>query len=694
MKKKNKPVRRGNIVNLTPSGVSVGIKKFEKSKSLGDFLGILNIVAQTSIKCDFVFDCWEDYVGEIIDKNPLPIFLDWIGCLRFIKENTQTNPQSDLNETDFNANDESIHNSNISSSAKSIVEAVAQDGISFDEIGNRFHDSDFTSGIFMAAWPFEDLLKEHAGIDEAARLISSYMNALYSDEGIKEGLIIVQQKGLVEFVKNKLLPWIFQGNKDDFETYTFIIGILIGEINPLDPDTFPTGFSFLKIAQVIPSLTPKFFSLFVEVLTDEIGIDLPYSKLPKNESNAIQKLLDTMLGYDGITAESFNSISCIYCWSNFEIEIPIMQNAIDRFIAMRRNDPYGPSPISWDIAWSIRENISRICSTSNITLERHDLAYLIAPTWPSEYGWLGGFSYDNVWSGEEAGFPKTGIMRKNIYLTVFDCALNEGWYEFANACLAFFLFSQPLYCQNQLFIYDDWPNFSEKLHKASKLPGFDKVREAARFAIDCIISNEKYNKIDALNLEGWANKTTNTKNLSKENPVEFYNKIQDELIESLGESVWNNTNLITRRQLQDAEKQWSAMHSHLGRGVHDFGSLAISYIKPIEVELRNRLLPILQTKEYDNYRRSQGRLPEKNPTLGTLLHLLNDFKKLPTSFQEKIKQSGIGIYSDRVLLKQLFELLNLRNKAAHSDSFIATDIVELRGLLYDKQTLKRFFELI
>ncbi|MGD0962209.1 MAG: hypothetical protein ABSB19_20555 [Methylomonas sp.] len=695
-KKKNNQTKINNVVSLIPSELNFCINKFEKSKSLVEFLEILTVVAQTSVNCDFIYKYWDIYVDQLVCKNPQNVVLDWIGCLHFLSNEVHISEKSALSDENYSDFDQEYHDINISSIAKDIALAYAEEGGEFYKIGDWTNDTDYPYGIFMAAWPLSDILTEHPDINEAAKLISSYMDALYIAEKPDDDIVLVKQYGLIDFLKNRLLPWVFNDEFDKQIVYKLILEIMNHEIKPLEPDTYPLGFSFLEIAKLIPVLPPKLFCTFVEVFTNGININLPSSKLSEIEKISIKTLLDAMLGYAGITVNSFNSITCIYIWSYFIIDKEILNLAISRLTNIRRSDPYGYSPITWDMGWCIRENISRICEVANIALDHHEIAYLIAPTNPNEYGFLGGFSCDKVWIGEEfldTNYPYVGIMRTKIYCTVIDCALNEGWYEFANACLAFFIFSQPIYCNNKLFI-NDWAVFSKRLLKGSSLPSFERVRVAVRFAIDRIVSEEKYNKIDVLNLEYWAKDSTDNKNLPFISPIPIYNKIQHDLIEYFGENLWNKINIITKRQLQDAEKQWSAMHGHLGRGVHDFGSLAISFIKPIEVELRTRLQPILQSVEYINFRQVQGRNIEKNPTFGTLLHLLNDFHKLPKALQEKIKELGIRIHTDKDLLTNLFDLLKLRNEAAHSAGFTASDIVKLRGLLYDKQILKRFFNLM
>ena len=143
--------------------------------------------------------------------------------------------------------------------------------------------------------------------------------------------------------------------------------------------------------------------------------------------------------------------------------------------------------------------------------------------------------------------------------------------------------------------------------------------------------------------------------------------------------------------MQATEKKWSELHSHLGRGIDDWGSLGIDYIKIIEMDLRKRLNPVLKTKEYESYQNSQAR-SAGHPTFGSLIHILREFNRLPASLKEKIKYSGVKLHNERLLLDQLSDLLRLRNQAAHNE-FNASNIIELRGLLYDKGFLKNYFSL-
>ncbi len=696
MKKSAKYNKNKKVVYLLPESVSQKIEIFEKSKRFVDFLLILNELAPLSVNYDFIWDIWVKYQDEIIDDLPVQRFLQWISGIDFL---TNKPVKIDHPENDH-------PNANISDLVQKLIEVLENEDAIIKHNKIFYYSQENPYGMFLSAWPFKDFFIDYPEIDESSKIIASYINVVFKDNSeLKyDKLVVLNKYNLVDKLKKIIIPWIkIKSQSDDnFQRLYITFLILIGEMDITNILTFPDNFSVIKFAGILCSLSNPLFDRIIDIIVEQMANNDDW---PNSEKQGYKELFQKLMYYNNLSPYSFDKIIFIYgLWDvadlikdlGFDYIKSLVQKNINQFIIDRRNTTYGQSPMSYELALNMRADLSSFCFKMDLEL-KHDIAYLLSPTEDSEndsYG-LGWFNFNAIPSESIIDFESFIEARKKNYLIVIEAALDEGWFELANACLAFFLFSQPLICKNHLCIKQDWPKFSHLLLQCSTLPGFNRVKAAAQYAINFLNLNNQSSSIDQLCLKTWAEPNVISKNDSNNimlfNAIPEYQRIQNFLADYFGQELWLKISLLSKQKLQDAEKQWTALHEHLGRGIGDFASLAISYVKVIETELTERLKPVIQSKEFVDFARPKER---DKPTLGFLLNQLKNHYQWSDSLKNMVIERGVKLHTDKQLMKNLFDIMQLRNKAAHSDSFSAQEIVELRTLLYDGQVLKRFFQMI
>jgi hypothetical protein len=135
--------------------------------------------------------------------------------------------------------------------------------------------------------------------------------------------------------------------------------------------------------------------------------------------------------------------------------------------------------------------------------------------------------------------------------------------------------------------------------------------------------------------------------------------------------------------LKDAELKWTACHRYVGRGIEQWGNIAGEFVKPVELELVSRLLPVFESSGYTDWQAQQGHNVEGKPTLGAAIYVLSKFKTLPNGLQEHIRSLPLRTYEDKKLIRQLRVLLDMRNRAFHPEPFSAGDLFSLRQRIFD-----------
>jgi hypothetical protein len=173
-------------------------------------------------------------------------------------------------------------------------------------------------------------------------------------------------------------------------------------------------------------------------------------------------------------------------------------------------------------------------------------------------------------------------------------------------------------------------------------------------------------------------------------------QIQNELMDSIGKENWMKLYQETRNQLIDTEWHWSAVHRMVGKGFQDWGAFATGYGKAIEGELKKRLESVFAGSAYRAYFcEKKHRDPDKNITLGPILHTLKNFADLPYELNCEIEKSGLKVHTDKQLIRELLDAWHLRNKGGHGSvdpQFTEIDFIRLRQILFGQNLLRRLIE--
>lgn len=326
---------------------------------------------------------------------------------------------------------------------------------------------------------------------------------------------------------------------------------------------------------------------------------------------------------------------------------------------------------------------------------KHDLSYLLAapPDWVfDDFVSFATLIYDKDTQEEKQHYAQE---RATNYMRVFHAAVEEGWDEFANAALAYFLFSQPIHFEKRLYV--DWRDLGAALRLAPTLKGYHRVERALQVA-GARICGDGQHHYDALCLAAWVPAGAPHVEL----PADFTGvtesprkDIEKELIEDIGTETWLKLGTKAKQQLCDAERQWYRQHMDIGRGMKDWGGVALSFVKPIEGELGRKLDNVLGSAAFQNYHiRTYNQPPKRHIELGRMLYLFKEFGRLDQSLQSLIVDTNIRLQEDNDLIKRLLEAMKYRNKGAHRDGLSAVEFVKLRELLFEKGALKRFIELL
>lgn len=743
--------KKSNVIALIPSGAQSLLDKFTQSHELSDFLSLIEIIATTAIECPQVWETWSRLNSSVEASQPVDTVLKTIAHLSW----SQVKPtQKSIFNSNTSVNSNAAQGNHSSVSAEDVVNAFDKE---LEYMTARHMDIDDPYRFFPAAWPLTKILEREFGEDDPGKTISKYLCAFYSAPISSSGsgvLIEVRQLSLPAFLKDSLLPWAFayeRGNllnqKTDEAAHRigqlaeienslpWLFDLLEGKIKLSDPSTFLHGFTVRGFAQILPNLPQSLFErLASSIGLDSYGfaegaieqgcselfdillslpLDKPFHSLDEFEA---QVPVNSFLRHAAEHIYSINSlpylpirflprITDFIVEEGYELddsECPEALNSerlrelcvlvIERITDIRRLCYDGKSPLNYVEAGNLGVWLELLCEWYSLEIN-HDLTYLLSV---GEDGLgFGDAAFGEIIS-EEMDLRRARLRTQN-YFRVIERLQEEGWYEFANACLAFYLFSQPIYSKDRQ-LHADWPRLGKAIKAAVGLPGWHFVEKSLDCACSLIREGDQ-NSLDALCLAGWQSQGGHRRGsiLSSDtisSHVLDHAQAELALKKYLGEA-WIKLSPRGKRQLVDADAEWSALHHQLGKGRSDWGGLATAYVKVIEGELLFCMESIFSSPVYEAYCLAKNRKLERHITLGPMLHLLKDFGNLDQSLRQEIVDTGIRIQSDASLLRNLLWLMNvIRNPGSHPAGISAEKFVALRTLLFQEEVLKRFIELL
>ncbi len=305
----------------------------------------------------------------------------------------------------------------------------------------------------------------------------------------------------------------------------------------------------------------------------------------------------------------------------------------------------------------------------------------------------------NYTSDEFGDDDENGHRSFKLHQNFWIAAEREGFPEFANAMFAFYLMRKAIFDKrHHTYLNVDWPAFSELVRSALNRPGHRWVRKAVELMKS--YSAEKSWNLDGLRLR---NLVPDSAQLYVFPPISEIREVSqkprrdcEKRIESeVGPDLWGRFSDRSRKLMVDAEVRFVMHAPGLGLVLSDIGSEVMSYAKPFECELDCRLNDIYGSsllKKFWTHR--FGREPQRNPTLGTYREMLENADKMPPELVSEIESKGVMLHRNAELLKQLKDLLDMRNPASHGKKrrTPTSQLVDMRSLVFTEGLLRRFLE--
>ena len=288
-------------------------------------------------------------------------------------------------------------------------------------------------------------------------------------------------------------------------------------------------------------------------------------------------------------------------------------------------------------------------------------------------------------NGDEA--PVYPEPRAEKYLLLFNKVCHEGYFELANALLAFFLFSQSLIHKGRL---GSDTEIYTAIKKGMELPGVDMLSRGVDFSAQ--IAEESKNQLLATKLRQFI-------------PGNSYSLISDD-VRLLGDIIRQpssaNSAFIERWYVKKlTEKRWKVLadlsrdalkdarlaHIKLLGEKKNWGTVAVEYCKPFEHEIRIRF-----TDVYKIYKPAEK---DGHVDVAAVIGMLIKHKKLDPDIQAKIVNTGTELHNNTKLLESIKHILvDYRNRGAHPNEFPEDELNKLFTTLFDDGVLSRFIDVL
>jgi hypothetical protein len=303
------------------------------------------------------------------------------------------------------------------------------------------------------------------------------------------------------------------------------------------------------------------------------------------------------------------------------------------------------------------------------------------------------------------GLSRDSLMdRSRHYLHAVELATNDGMPEFSAALLAFYVYSQSVVTEirgadneSDLGLVAYWPDVAAAIQSRLDGPGSDLLRKSSRIAAARF--ERRGVILPALNLRALVGGGDADIRLLWSQPIvprPLYRKDTRLRLESgIGQETLQRLPETAAEALIDAELAWNRTHDLLGNGLSNWSNLVVSFAKPFEIALVTKLESAYNSEEFRVYHQQRfPNHPMEKPMLGSMIHMLKHFSRLPSAVRGLIERSGVSVQTDRSVIEQLFKLQLVRNKAAHRDIVSDEEFVAFRKLLFDDGLLARFCALI
>lgn len=275
-------------------------------------------------------------------------------------------------------------------------------------------------------------------------------------------------------------------------------------------------------------------------------------------------------------------------------------------------------------------------------------------------------------------------LRWKHYRQYHELLLECGWEDLAVCYLSMFFVIQPVAGNGRL--HADWNDLRATVNAAMQRDGADYLRSSLRVAYT--LATHFHADLDVLCLEAIL------KGLSQPDGVTEFRQtpetsrktsIEARLRAELEPERWLKLCPESRTALIDAEQRWALTSHEFGRGISDWGGVAVDLVKAIEIELLNRLSSVIELDSFRQWAEIEG-----PPTLGKMLQLLKKFETLPNELQKAIDASPQKIHHEPHLIQDLQAKGCTRNLGAHTAKLRVKEYAGLREALFQHKLLEKF----
>lgn len=294
------------------------------------------------------------------------------------------------------------------------------------------------------------------------------------------------------------------------------------------------------------------------------------------------------------------------------------------------------------------------------------------------------------------------IYIQDMYILIFNKAIEDGFYELANSILALYLLGRAIFCAGRFVMGG---SLEVAITNGLSLPGNNILKHTLFVLIERLHNDFASDPVATLSLQylkqfvpqqaklhviGGGNNPERHKR-SETSSVD----VKDFLLAELGEDRWNKLSADSQNHLISAEILWRKTYAELGFGIKDCSGLISNCNKVMEKELVDRLSKFYFSEQYIEFVRRVIKTEIKGePTLGWLVQMLSNYDRLSPELKQMLQSCSVNIQHDSDLLAKLQKLCRHRNTASHKDQYDMVKVVEFRKIYYQDRTIHKFIDLI
>jgi hypothetical protein len=671
-------------------------KDLSKITTINMFFSSLHHYITDESSWSVLTDLWASFAKSPLPRDSLKSYSMFLGKINVVYENNLEVP---------------LKPTNIKCEAKK-VSALVKDYIEEQkELSDKFEQK---YSWFRSSWLLADIL-EHTYPEEIepGRIIAEFLKLLFP-EGV-EPLRVTYENSEPKLQVSHGTPFHNLISKIGFSVIETSYSSAIGKeclcfglhciLNPVEKVDLPINITFDIVVKEIIYAPTEFFLSWTNSWWLYFGDYDDDNNSPDMTVSALNILLESCklslpisFEYNGkksvltphILGCLFKKINISGCdLSEHSLEVKLT-DLINQYRDLRRNVYCGVSPLGFTTAF----DLAYVLESNGYDIKKLDFTSILA----------GGFlDFGNIYLYPENKEPVHCVDEFNskqaVYLVLFDKALEEGFFELANALISLYLMARALFCQCRFPVSKE---LQRAISTGLSLPGFRTLKHTLETIIgwsEKYFPSEPLAKLSVKIFKQFLPKQASLHLINNQGPTEskknsaIEKEVEASFVEQLGQERWNKLSGESKRQLKSAEVLWRRCYADFGFGVQDWSGLVNNYCKVIEKELTDKLCVFYASEEYKVFyeTRNHKAIP-RHPTTGLLLKELQYYEKLPIGLQELLNNSSQSIHKDKKLSSQLQKLVDFRNQAAHKEEFDMVKYAEFKKLYFSEKVIHRFID--